>query len=596
MRSHPGGGSAMRLRRWMANRRLRTKFVLILMAAMLLVFAITLATMRIPYAAYDQQLYNSSTQLITLFADRIQGELENIEALSFRMLADNVLQESLRDMLDKPITTSSWMEARTNVGERISYFSVWSDSVLALRIKTANGISLGQALGTTYTMGEITPAQVAQAAEEAGRPVWQVEDGDPARLYLVREIREVEWLTLRPLATLLIQMDLKGLVNKHLTSMDRRGTPLTCAIYSGDTCLYASDEGIRQLSPGEDGYAAMNLDGRDVLCVRYTAPNGWRYVALQDYEAIEQTISSSVRLTMGVLLGAMVLALLLGVLLISSVVRHLKILVDKFDAFALTGKPVPEDNGPYLTRRDEIGQLHRHFDKMTRDYDRMTRDNYEQQRLLQEKQMQQLRAQVRPHFLYNTLESIYCLAKNAQDERIAAMTDALGKMLRASLNDKRDVVSVEEDLQITKEYLRIQLLRYGDRLRVEYDLEESLLCCRIPAMTIQPLVENAVHHAAEEMLETCVIRIGGRAEDGAVDLYVEDNGPGMDEDMLAKLESGEIKPEGMGIGLRNIHRRVQYAFSDRYGLRIQSQPHHTRIIIHLPDTRPEGPGGRSNYV
>ena len=65
------------------------------MAAMLLVFAITLATMRIPYAAYDQQLYNSSTQLITLFADRIQGELENIEALSFRMLADNVLQPLL---------------------------------------------------------------------------------------------------------------------------------------------------------------------------------------------------------------------------------------------------------------------------------------------------------------------------------------------------------------------------------------------------------------------------------------------------------------------------------------------------------------------
>ena len=339
MRSHPGGGSAMRLRRWMANRRLRTKFVLILMAAMLLVFAITLATMRIPYAAYDQQLYNSSTQLITLFADRIQGELENIEALSFRMLADNVLQESLRDMLDKPTTTSSWMEARTNAGERISYFSVWSDSVLALRIKTANGISLGQALGTTYTMGEITPAQVAQAAEEAGRPVWQVEDGDPARLYLVREIREIEWLTLRPLATLLIQMDLKGLVNKHLTSMDRRGTPLTCAIYSGDTCLYASDEGIRQLSPGEDGYAAMNLDGRDVLCVRYTAPNGWRYVALQDYEAIEQTISSSVRLTMGVLLGAMVLALLLGVLLISSVVRHLKILVEKIESYLSQERP-----------------------------------------------------------------------------------------------------------------------------------------------------------------------------------------------------------------------------------------------------------------
>lgn len=169
-------------------------------------------------------------------------------------------------------------------------------------------------------------------------------------------------------------------------------------------------------------------------------------------------------------------------------------------------------------------------------------------------------------------------------------------MLRASLNDKRDVVSVEEDLQITKEYLRIQLLRYGDRLRVEYDLEESLLCCRIPAMTIQPLVENAVHHAAEEMLETCVIRIGGRAEDGAVDLYVEDNGPAWTRTCWPSWRAGRSSPRAWASACSNIHRRVQYAFSDRYGLRIQSQPHHTRIIIHLPDTRPGGSGGKNRHV
>lgn len=73
--------------------------------------------------------------------------------------------------------------------------------------------------------------------------------------------------------------------------------------------------------------------------------------------------------------------------------------------------------------------------------------------------MQQLRAQVRPHFLYNTLESIYCLAKDAGNERIATMTNALGKMLRASLNDKRDVVTVAEDLDIARQYMHIQLIR-----------------------------------------------------------------------------------------------------------------------------------------
>ena len=70
-----------------------------------------------------------------------------------------------------------------------------------------------------------------------------------------------------------------------------------------------------------------------------------------------------------------------------------------------------------------------------------------------------------------------------------------------------------------------------------------------------------------------------------MEILVEDNGPGMDEDILEKLESGAIKPEGLGIGMRNIHRRVQYAFSSQYGLRVKSTPGHTQIIIRLPDTR-----------
>lgn len=222
---------------------------------------------------------------------------------------------------------------------------------------------------------------------------------------------------------------------------------------------------------------------------------------------------------------------------------------------------------------------------MTRAWDRINRVKEEQQRLLQEKQMQQLRAQVRPHFLYNTLESIYCLAQNAPDQRIAVMTDALGKMLRASLNESRDIVTVAEDLQVTREYLRIQLIRYGDRLQVEYDVEEQVMSCQIPAMTIQPLVENAVHHAAEEMLDTCVIRICGRVTEDGVDIVVEDNGPGMDEDILNKLETGEVKPEGLGIGMRNIHKRVQYAFHGPYGLRVKCSDGVTRIIVHLLDTR-----------
>lgn len=578
-------GLLQRISGWLVNMRLRQKFLLILLMAMALVCVCVFAMARIPYAAYDDQLYKSSVQMITLFADKIQSEVDDIKELSYRILADNVLQKNLSVMKDNPPGTVAWIEARQEVADRMGYFAIWFTSATTLQLKTVNGTTFSQAFGNASTADELTAQRVAYAEGRHGREAWLTEDGQPTRLFLLREIREITDFSLDTLATMLIQMDLKGTVERYLTSMSQLSSPLACAIYSDGICLYASDERIRGLPDGEDGYEYMRLNGQDVLRVRYTAPNGWRYVTLVDYSKINLTIGAAVARTTGIVIAAVVLALMLGAWLITSVLGHLKFLLGKFDAFAQSGHPMPEGDSPYLSRRDEIGQLHRHFDKMTRDYDRMTRDNYEQQRLLQEKQMQQLRAQVRPHFLYNTLESIYCLAKDAKDERIAIMTDALGKMLRSSLNDKRDMVTVAEDLQITREYLRIQLIRYGDRLRVEYDIDESFLPVRIPAMTLQPLVENAVHHAAEQMLDDCVIRLGCQAAEDGIDLTVEDNGPGVDEDILTKLESGQIKPEGLGIGMRNIHRRVQYAFSDRYGLRVKSEPGRTRIIIHLPDTR-----------
>ena len=572
-----------RLVHLMGNIKVRTKFVLILALAMALVFGSVLATFRLPYAAYDEQLYKSSVQMITLFADRIQAELEDAEELSYRILADNVVQKNLSVMKRGAPNTTTWVEAKNEVEDRVANFAMWFASGVCLQLRTPGGAQFSHFFRTSYTSNLLTDERMAQALEHHGGPVWLTEGENPARIFLLREIREIQNLTMDTLAVILVEMNLPGMVEASRSVMSGMGTPLSCAIYAGDVCLYASDDQVRAMHPAEDGYEHLTQDGNDLLCVRYTARNGWRYVTLVDYSGISATISGAASLALGADVVAMAAALALGVWLVASLLKHLRRLLEKFDAFAISGHVEDPETSPYRDRGDEIGQLHRHFDKMTHDYHRMMRRGYEQQQLLQEKQMQQLRAQVRPHFLYNTLESIYCLAKQEGNERIAVMTDALGKMFRASLNDKRDVVSVEEDLQITREYLRIQEIRYGDRLRVEMAVDESILRNRIPAMTLQPLVENAVHHALEEMLDTCVIRISGGREEEGVTLSVEDNGPGMDEDILNKLESGEIAPEGLGIGMRNIHRRVQYAFGERYGLRVHSRPGWTCVSVLLPD-------------
>lgn len=577
-----------KLTRLWQNLHLRAKFLLILLVSTALIGMATIAALQIPLRTYDRQLYQNSSQMISLLAEQIRSELENYEDISYRILTDSALQENLSIMKEENPGTMKWVNARMSVANQVAYYSLWFDNTVSFQLKTVGDNFFSHFFELSSGANELTEARIQAAMHHQGRHVWLTEREERPRLFLVREIREMKGVNLDTLGWMLIEVDFPSLVEECLQGMEQMGVEPRCAVYKEGVCLYASDEALWEMGAGgEDGYTYMELGGRDVLCVRYTASNGMKYVTLVDYEGVRATTLAAVGIAVLCTLMAMLLVSVVSTGLVNSILAHLQVLLQKFDDFAISGQPISAQNNPYRDRLDEIGDLHRAFDWMTREWNRVNHEKEEQQRLLQEKQIQQLRAQVRPHFLYNTLESIYCLAQSAGDQRIAVMTGALGKMLRTSLSDKRDVITIGEDLQFTRNYLDIQQIRYGDRLKVEYDVPETFLACRIPAMTIQPLVENAIHHAAEKMLDTCLIHISVAVTGDGIELIVEDNGPGTDEDILAKLESGEVQPEGLGIGMRNIHKRIRHTFSDAYGLRVRSGEGRTQIIVHLPDTRPD---------
>lgn len=577
-----------KLARLWQNMHLRAKFLLIMLVSTALIGVATIAALQIPLYTYDRQLYQSSSQMILLFAEQMRDKLEDYEDISYRILTDNALQENLSLMKDKSPGTLEWINARMRVANQVAYYSLWFDNTVSFQLKTVQGNFYSHFFELSTGADELTEERIQAAMNHQGRYVWLTEDGERPRLFLVREIREMRGIELETLAWILIEVDFPAVVEQCILGMEQMGVEPRCAVYNEGICLYASDDGIRELgAEGEDGYTYMMLDGHNVLCVRYTAGNGMKYVTLVDYDGVRATTLAAVGIAVLCTLVAMLVVSLVSTGLINSVLVHLQVLLQKFDDFAISGQPISAQNSPYQDRLDEIGDLHRAFDWMTREWNRVNDEKEEQQRLLQEKQIQQLRAQVRPHFLYNTLESIYCLAQNSGDQRIAVMTGALGKLLRTSLSDRRDVITIAEDLQFTRNYLDIQQIRYGERLKVECSVPEPFLACRIPAMTIQPLVENAIHHAAEKMMDTCLIHISAAAVEDGIELIVEDNGPGTDEDILAKLESGAVQPEGLGIGMRNIHKRIRHTFSEAYGLRVRSEEGRTQIIVHLPDTRQE---------
>ena len=209
-----------------------------------------------------------------------------------------------------------------------------------------------------------------------------------------------------------------------------------------------------------------------------------------------------------------------------------------------------------------------------------------------------LQNQINPHFLYNTLESIRGEALIAGLDGVADMTEALAKFFRYTISKVENLVSVEEELDNCETYFGIQKYRFGDRLRlhIEYDPEEyeQIMNCRIPKLTLQPILENSIIHGTELKLGAGNLYIRFACTQDRLIICVSDAGVGMDEETLAALNRklgrandslGTSEEEKGGIALVNVTNRIHLIFGDEYGMHVYSVPgRETDVEITIPLT------------
>lgn len=207
-----------------------------------------------------------------------------------------------------------------------------------------------------------------------------------------------------------------------------------------------------------------------------------------------------------------------------------------------------------------------------------------------------LQNQINPHFLYNTLESIRGEALIAGLDSVADMTEALAKFFRYTITKVENLVSVEEELDNCETYFGIQKYRFGDRLKlhVEYDEEDQdiIMNCRIPKLTLQPVLENSIIHGTELKIGAGNLRIHFELTKDRLLIRISDDGVGMDEQTLARLNhklgksleafSSPEETKG-GIALENVNNRIHLLFGDEYGMHVYSvQGRGTDVEITLP--------------
>jgi len=264
----------------------------------------------------------------------------------------------------------------------------------------------------------------------------------------------------------------------------------------------------------------------------------------------------------------------------------------------------------YYPYKDEIGSLSTNFNYMADEIQHYITDQKKYIETLQEErdqvtiiqkqkrkaELKALQAQINPHFLYNTLNSITWMAADKGETEISVLSSSLGKLFRISLSKGREIITIREEIEHVESYLKIQKIRYGDKIQYEISISGEILDLKMPKLLLQPLVENSIYHGIRQKSETGHIRIQARetvTEKDRKEIFfsVEDDGVGIPPEKLKAINAGlfrGITESGDSYGIYNVNERIRIYYGPDCGLSYESSENEfTRAVFNISRECPE---------
>ena len=238
---------------------------------------------------------------------------------------------------------------------------------------------------------------------------------------------------------------------------------------------------------------------------------------------------------------------------------------------------------PVETDDASLALLSTGIEDMAARLDKQIELNRQEQIKLRDIELSLIQAQINPHFLYNTLDAFVWLIEIGKNDQAEQMVTSLSSYFRSFLSDGRDIVTVAEEKQHIKSYLEIQQVRYRDIMEYEINIDPSIEDTKIPKMTLQPLVENAIYHGLKPKRGKGKIIVTGTREDGKIILKVSDTGLGMSDGELESLKTRVLNEDTTSFGLTSAYKRLKLLYGDECTFDIRSVPQEgTSISIEMP--------------
>ena len=561
--------------------RLKNKIFAIIFIQTTLLIVFGILGFNISFSNYKTQLYGQTTQIVNLLSQNVDNKLKRINDLSFDMMTDDALQSSLMQINNEESSYSKLKFATALRAKILQYpFSEkYIDSIGVIDLDNnqyIEGIS-----SANFDANQLKQIMNSPGINE-GRVIWIKPDNNDEQIYAVRTIRQIDDFSLTSLGLLIVNINKNKLIDSRFDYFSKVGYYFS--IFSDDNIILEEKSGV-ELTPWEldiydySGHSFKSINRKNYL-INYStfSYTGWKFAFVLPIQNIMMQIS---QIQIAIILVYLIIFAATTYFVIrfsSTIVKPLEKLMTNMTAIKDQWFK-NDDYSNYLSNivfthnndKDEIKFLERDFKLLIDRINSLVKENYDEKIIKKEWELKALQRQINPHFLYNTLDSVYWLSKMNNQDQISIIIKSLGNLLRNSIYNSDNIITLGEEIGILKDYINIQKFRFQDRLKINLHIDDNIMEYRIPNLSIQTLVENSISHALEVKVGDCIIDIWGSLENGNIKLSIHDNGPGVDIEMLQKLQRMEIETKDEGIGIKNIDQRIKIIFGNQYGLFLESE-------------------------
>lgn len=332
----------------------------------------------------------------------------------------------------------------------------------------------------------------------------------------------------------------------------------------------------------EDGSRQEEFDGeKRLVTVKTLSYTGWKLVSVVPMSSFNMGLSGTRMFMIMLVALCMLMIIVVNQLVSARIAKPLQRLNESVKDWE-SGNMNPDI---YVGGSLEVKHLGKTLRSTVAQIRELMHDILVEQEEKRKSELDALQSQINPHFLYNTLDSIVWMIEGEKYEDAVFMITQLASLFRISLSRGKTIISIEDELKHAKNYMNIQQVRYKNKFTIDFHVDDEILNCCTVKLVIQPLLENAIYYGMEYMDGDGEIEVRGYRSERDIYIEVRDNGLGMPGETVNALltENNRVRKKGSGVGLINVHNRIQLRFGKPYGLQIESQPDEgTTVRIHLP--------------